>query len=49
MLKAVGAKEYGQFLITIFDERVRNDVARYYVRMPVHVHTGRQTGTELSL
>jgi len=30
---SVGAKEYGQFLITIFDEWVRNDVARYYVQI----------------
>jgi uncharacterized protein len=30
---SVGATDYGQFLITIFDEWVRNDVARYYVQM----------------
>jgi len=30
---SVGAKEYGQFLITIFDEWVRNDVARYYIQI----------------
>ncbi len=29
----VGAKEYGKFLITIFDEWVRNDVARHYVQI----------------
>ena len=30
---SVGAKEYGQFLVTIFDEWVRNDVARCYVQI----------------
>ena len=30
---SVGAQEYGQFLITIFDEWVRNDVARCYVQI----------------
>ncbi len=30
---SVGAKEFGKFLITIFDEWVRNDVARYYVQI----------------
>lgn len=29
----VGALDYGNFLITIFDEWVRNDVARYYVQI----------------
>ncbi|NLN30260.1 MAG: anaerobic sulfatase-maturation protein [Bacteroidales bacterium] len=29
----VGAVDYGKFLITIFDEWVRNDVARYYVQI----------------
>ncbi|MBN2665856.1 MAG: anaerobic sulfatase-maturation protein [Bacteroidales bacterium] len=29
----VPAVEYGKFLITIFDEWVRNDVARYYVQI----------------
>ena len=28
-----GAVDYGKFLITIFDEWVRNDVARYYVQI----------------
>jgi uncharacterized protein len=30
---SVPAKAYGEFLITIFDEWVRNDVARYYVQI----------------
>jgi len=30
---SVGAREFGNFLITIFDEWVRNDVARYYVQI----------------
>ncbi|MCX6303306.1 MAG: anaerobic sulfatase-maturation protein [Bacteroidia bacterium] len=30
---SVGATEFGRFLITIFDEWVRNDVARYYVQI----------------
>lgn len=30
---SVGAKNFGQFLITIFNEWVRNDVARYYVQI----------------
>ena len=30
---SVGANDYGKFLITIFDEWVRNDVARYYVQI----------------
>ncbi|HUX97618.1 MAG TPA: anaerobic sulfatase-maturation protein [Bacteroidales bacterium] len=29
----VGAKDFGKFLIKIFDEWVRNDVARYYVQI----------------
>ncbi|HBE43044.1 MAG TPA: anaerobic sulfatase maturase [Bacteroidales bacterium] len=29
----VGAKDYGRFLINIFNEWVRNDVARYYVQI----------------
>ncbi len=29
----VGANDYGKFLITIFNEWVRNDVARYYVQI----------------
>jgi len=29
----VGAKDYGKFLITVFDEWVRNDVARYFVQL----------------
>jgi uncharacterized protein len=30
---SVDAKGYGKFLITIFDEWVRNDVARYYIQI----------------
>jgi uncharacterized protein len=30
---SVGAKDFGKFLITVFDEWVRNDVARYYVQI----------------
>lgn len=30
---SVGAKEFGQFLITIFDEWVRHDVARYFIQI----------------
>lgn len=30
---SVSGKDYGKFLITIFDEWVRNDVARYYVQI----------------
>jgi uncharacterized protein len=30
---SVGSKEFGKFLITIFDEWVRNDVARFYVQI----------------
>jgi len=30
---SVGAKEFGKFLVTIFDEWVRNDVAKYYVQI----------------
>ncbi|HEX2974682.1 MAG TPA: anaerobic sulfatase-maturation protein [Bacteroidales bacterium] len=30
---SVRAKDFGKFLITIFDEWVRNDVARYYVQI----------------
>ena len=30
---SVGAGDFGKFLITIFDEWVRNDVARYYVQI----------------
>lgn len=30
---SVGAVEFGNFLMTIFDEWVRNDVARYYVQI----------------
>jgi uncharacterized protein len=30
---SVGPKEFGRFLITIFEEWVRNDVARYYVQL----------------
>lgn len=30
---SVGARDYGNFLITIFDEWVRNDVARHYVQI----------------
>lgn len=30
---SVNASQFGQFLITIFDEWVRNDVARYYIQI----------------
>jgi uncharacterized protein len=30
---SVGAKDYGKFLITIFDEWVRHDVARHYIQI----------------
>jgi uncharacterized protein len=30
---SVGAADFGKFLITIFDEWVRNDVAKYYVQI----------------
>jgi len=30
---SVGAAEFGTFLITVFDEWVRNDVARYYIQI----------------
>jgi uncharacterized protein len=30
---SVGATDYGKFLVTIFDEWVRNDVAKYYVQI----------------
>ncbi len=30
---SVGTKEFGRFLITIFDEWVRNDIGRYYVQI----------------
>jgi uncharacterized protein len=30
---SVGPAEFGKFLVTIFDEWVRNDVARYYVQI----------------
>jgi uncharacterized protein len=30
---SVGAKDFGKFLVTIFDEWVRNDVAKYYVQI----------------
>ena len=30
---SVDGKEYGKFLVTLFDEWVRNDVARYYVQI----------------
>ncbi len=30
---SVGPKEFGKFLITIFDEWVRHDVARYYIQI----------------
>ena len=30
---SVGAKDFGKFLITIFNEWIRNDVARYYVQI----------------
>ncbi|HOW39843.1 MAG TPA: anaerobic sulfatase-maturation protein [Bacteroidales bacterium] len=30
---SVGARDYGKFLISIFNEWVRNDVARYYVQI----------------
>ncbi len=30
---SVGAEDFGKFLITIFDEWVRNDVAKYYVQI----------------
>ena len=44
---SVGAKEFGGFLITIFDEWVRNDVARYYVQIfdaTLANHTGENPG-----
>ena len=30
---SVNGRDYGEFLITIFDEWIRNDVARYYVQI----------------
>lgn len=30
---SVGARDFGKFLITIFDEWVRNDVAKYYIQI----------------
>ena len=30
---SVGAEDFGKFLVTVFDEWVRNDVARYYVQI----------------
>ncbi len=30
---SVGAEDYGRFLITIYDEWVRNDVGKYYVQL----------------
>lgn len=30
---SVGARDFGKFLITVFDEWVRNDVARYFVQL----------------
>jgi uncharacterized protein len=30
---SVGSEDFGKFLLTIFDEWVRNDVARYYVQL----------------
>jgi len=30
---SVNGKDYGKFLVTIFDEWIRNDVARYYVQI----------------
>ncbi|MCP4625543.1 MAG: radical SAM protein, partial [bacterium] len=31
-VRSVGAKQYGKFLITIFDEWIRNDVGRIFVQ-----------------